>query len=77
VKRGYVALDHLEQQFARTRFLVGESFTLADVALLAYTRVAHEGGFDLARYAGIRRWIVDGEHVLRLAPVAQKTTGPS
>ena len=77
VKRGYVALDHLEQQFARTRFLVGESFSLADVALLAYTRVAHEGGFDLARYAGIRRWIVDGEHVLRLAPVAQKTTGPS
>ena len=77
VKRGYVALDHLEQQFARTRFLVGESFTLADVALLAYTRVAHEGGFDLARYAGIRRWIVDGEDVLRLAPVAQKTTGPS
>ena len=77
VKRGYVALDHLEQQLARTRFLVGESFSLADVALLAYTRVAHEGGFDLARYAGIRRWIVDGEHVLRLAPVAQKTTGPS
>jgi len=31
--------------------------SLADVSLLAYTRVAHEGGFDLARYAAIRRWI--------------------
>ena len=55
VKRGYVALDQLEQQLSRSRYLVGDSFSLADVSLLAYTRVAHEGGFDLARYAALDR----------------------
>jgi len=74
VKRGYAALDQLERALGGARFLLGDSFTLADVALLAYTRVAHEGGFDLSRHGAVRRWIADGEHVLKLAPVA---TGPS
>ena len=39
---------------------------LADVSLLAYTRVAHEGGFDLGRYAAIRRWIGETETYLGL-----------
>jgi glutathione S-transferase len=68
VKRGYVALDHLERHLAGTRFLVGETFSLADISLLAYTRVAHEGGFDLDRYPLIRRWIGDAEHALGLPP---------
>src|ERR1700751_5950924 len=68
VGRGYAALDRMEQHLAGTRFLVGEIFSLADVALLAYTRVAHEGGFDLARYPSIRRWIADGETALGLPP---------
>ncbi len=70
VKRGYAALDQLEQQLSRTRYLVGDSFSLADVSLLAYTRVAHQGGFDLAGYGAIRRWIADGEAVLKLAPIS-------
>jgi len=74
VKRGYAALDQLERALGGARFLLGDSFTRADVALLAYTRVAHEGGFDLSRHGAVRRWIADGEHVLKLAPVA---TGPS
>jgi glutathione S-transferase len=68
MRRGYAALDQLEQQLARTRHLLGDSFSLADVALLAYTRMAHQGGFDLSRYDAVRRWIADGEHVLKLAP---------
>jgi glutathione S-transferase len=68
VKRGYAALDRMEQHLAGSRFLVGDAFSLADVALLAYTRVAHEGGFDLARYPSIRRWIKDGETQLGLSP---------
>jgi glutathione S-transferase len=68
VKRGYAALDQLERELGGSRYLLGDSFSLADVALLAYTRVAHEGGFDLARYGAIRRWIADGEHVLKLSP---------
>jgi len=66
VKRGYAALDRMEQHLAGSRFLVGDVFSLADVALLAYTRVAHEGGFDLARYPSIRRWIAAGEMELGL-----------
>lgn len=68
VKRGYAALDQLEQRLRVARFLVGEAFSLADVALLAYTRVAHEGGFDLARHAAVRRWIGESEKHLGLSP---------
>src|SRR5215468_10959110 len=65
VQRGYAALERMESHLAGTRFLAGETFSLADVALLAYTRVAHEGGFDLARYPAVRRWIKDGEAELK------------
>jgi glutathione S-transferase len=57
VRRGYAALARMEQQLAATRFLIGDRFSLADVALLAYTRLAHEGGFHLDGYAAVRRWI--------------------
>lgn len=67
VKRGYVALARMEQQLASTRFLVGDAFTLADVSLLAYTRVAHQGGFHLDGYAAVRRWISDSENALGLS----------
>lgn len=66
IKRGYAALARMEHQLALTPFLVGNSFSLADVALLAYTRVAHEGGFHLEGYKALRRWIVDSEKVLGL-----------
>ena len=38
-------------------WLVGDSMTLADIALYAYTHVAHEGGFDLGRYPAIGAWL--------------------
>ena len=57
VKRGYAALALMEHQLHTTRFLVGSSITLADVSLLAYTRIAHEGGFHLDGYESVRRWI--------------------
>jgi glutathione S-transferase len=66
VKRGYAALARMEHQLAATRFLIGEPFSLADVALLAYTRVAHEGGFHLDGYAALRRWIGEAEQALGL-----------
>ena len=67
-KRGYAALDHLEQHLGASRFLVGEAFSLADVALAAYTRVAHEGGFAMERYPAIKRWIGEAEKNLGLPP---------
>ena len=38
-------------------YLVGDGVTLADVALYAYTHVAHEGGFDLGGYPAVRAWL--------------------
>ena len=70
VKRGYAALARMEHQLAATRYLVGDSVTLADVSLLAYTRLAHEGGFHLDGYAAIRRWIGEAERALNLAPIS-------
>ncbi|MFU7348806.1 glutathione S-transferase family protein [Pseudomonas paraeruginosa] len=54
---GYKALDVMEKQLARTPFLVGEQFSIADITLYAYTHVADEGGFDLTAYPAIRAWI--------------------
>ena len=68
VKRGYAALARMEHQLALTPFLVGDAVSLADVSLLAYTRVAHEGGFHLDGYAALRRWIGETEKSLGLPP---------
>jgi glutathione S-transferase len=68
VKRGYAALARMEHQLADTRFLIGDTLSLADVALLAYTRVAHEGGFHLDGYGAVRRWIGEAERSLGLPP---------
>jgi len=67
VRRGYLALDHMERRLRGARFLV-EAFSLADIALLAYTRLAHEGGFDLGRYPSVQRWITEAEAHLGLPP---------
>ncbi len=64
VKRGYAALARMEQQLRSTRFLVGDTVSLADVSLLAYTRLAHEGGFQLDDYSALRRWIGEAEQAL-------------
>ena len=66
VTRGYAALDSLERRLETARFLIGDDFSLADIALVAYTRVAHEGGFHLDGYAALRRWIGEAERSLGL-----------
>jgi glutathione S-transferase len=66
VEKGHAALARLETQLAMTPFLIGERLTLADIALVAYTRVAHEGGFDLAPYPAIRAWVARMEHALNI-----------
>ena len=57
MERGRAALDRMEAALTRRDWLVGDGPTLADLALVAYTRVAHEGGFDLGSHPAIRRWI--------------------
>jgi glutathione S-transferase len=54
---GYRALDAMESHLDGRELLVGESLTIADIALYAYTHVAHEGGFELDGYPAVRAWL--------------------
>jgi glutathione S-transferase len=54
---GTKALQLMEKHLESSSFLVGDSMTTADIALYAYTHVAHEGGFELNNYPAIRSWI--------------------
>jgi glutathione S-transferase len=54
--RGLQALAVMEQRLAENDWLAAGCYTVADIALYAYTHSAAEGGFDLAPYAGIQRW---------------------
>jgi len=69
VERGEQALDFMEGQLGGgAKWLVDEAMTIADIALLAYTRLAHEGGFDLGSRPNVRAWITRCEDVLGLEP---------
>jgi glutathione S-transferase len=54
---GYRALEAMERHLADREFFVGEGPTVADLALYAYTHVAHEGGFEIDRFAAIGGWL--------------------
>ena len=54
---GYVALDALERELADGRDFLAGGFSIADIALYAYTHVARQGGFELSGYPRIRAWI--------------------
>jgi glutathione S-transferase len=73
VERGEKALDHMERMLAGRTYLVGDAFTIADIALYAYTHVAHEGGFDLSERANVRAWV--GRTTDALA-ITQKGSAP-
>jgi glutathione S-transferase len=67
VERGKAALQRLEEGLADNAFLVGEVVSLADVALVAYTREAGDGGFDLAEYPRVKAWVGRVEQALNIA----------
>ncbi len=54
---GYAALEALERQLATGPFLTGAQYTIADIALYAYTHVAHEAGFDLSAHPAVTDWL--------------------
>jgi glutathione S-transferase len=56
---GLRALSAMESHLSGRRFLVAERYTIADIALYAYTHVAHEGGFDLEPYPATRAWLTN------------------
>ncbi len=60
---GHAALDALEGQLELGPYLIGDAYTIADIALYAYTHVADEAGFDLAYRPATRAWLkrVEGQ----------------
>ncbi|MEM1086847.1 MAG: glutathione S-transferase family protein [Pseudomonadota bacterium] len=65
--KGRRALGVMEMQLTYTDWLAGDGLTCADIALVSYTRVAHEGGFDLSEFPNIQRWITRVESTLDLS----------
>jgi glutathione S-transferase len=64
-ERTWAALQRLEDGLAHGRpFLVGDTVSLADVALVAYTRLSHEGGFERTGYPRVQAWIGRVEQAL-------------
>ena len=67
-ERGEDALRLIETSLGGGPYLAGEALSLADVAVVAYTRMAHECGFDLAPFPRIRAWIGRVEDGLGIGP---------
>jgi glutathione S-transferase len=57
MENGYHALGVMEQHLANRRFFAADRYTIADIALYAYTHLAHECDFELARFPAVRRWL--------------------
>src|SRR6202158_4456161 len=57
IQRGEAATKRLDEALGGADFLVGGRLSLADISLVAYTRMAGDGGFDLARYPAVQAWI--------------------
>ena len=57
LEQGRLALKVMETQLEGRPFFVGGRYSIADIALYAYTHVAHEAQLDLAPYLNVRRWL--------------------
>ena len=69
--KGRKALGVMEQQLAQTPFLTGNDYTIADIALYAYTHVAPEGGYSLDRYPAVRQWLARVEQQPGFVPMQE------
>lgn len=73
--KGRRALGVMELQLTYTDWLVGDALSCADIALVAYTRVAHQGGFDLAAFPSVERWVSRVEGALSIGHANPKEGG--
>ncbi len=64
--KGNAALAVMDQHLENHDFFAGDGLSLADIALVAYTRLAHEGGFDLAPFGKVVAWVARVEAALGL-----------
>lgn len=75
VERGERALGVLEEALSGRTYLVGDRLSVADIALVAYTRLAHEGGFVLSHRPAIRKWIAQCERDLNISENIKAAAG--
>ena len=78
MKNGYDALGVMESHLSGAGegdhprdYFVGGKYSIADIALYAYTHVAHEGGFDLSNYPAIQSWLARVKSQPRHIPITQ------
>ena len=72
--KGRRALGRMEMALISNDFIAGgTSLTLADISLLAYTRLAHEGGFDLGEFPAVQAWVARCERELGLPHLHEAT----
>jgi len=57
IEAGHRALAALQRHLGRHQFLVGERYSIADIAVYGYVHVAHDGGFSLQAYPAVRAWL--------------------
>ena len=69
---GYMALDVMEREFKDHDFIANDAYSIADIALYAYTHVADEGGFDLSGYPEINAWLRRVEKQDRFVPMSDR-----
>ena len=69
VEPGYAALGVMETHLKANDWFAGGHYSIADIALYAYTHCAAEGGFDLARFPAIRAWLARVESQPFYAPM--------
>jgi glutathione S-transferase len=70
---GRFALSLMDRHLGSRAFFVGERYSIADIALYAYTHVAPEGGFDLAPYPAVRAWLARVAVQPRHVPITQRS----
>src|SRR4051794_38277904 len=57
MQEGYRALGVMEKHLATRRFLAADRYSIADIALYAYTHLAHQCDYDLASFPAVRKWL--------------------
>lgn len=66
---GNKALRVMNEQLTHSKYFVGDTITIADISLFAYTHVADEGGFDLSQYPNVLDWINRIKQVQNFVPM--------
>ncbi|HEY1283056.1 MAG TPA: glutathione S-transferase family protein [Steroidobacteraceae bacterium] len=75
LERGRDALKVMEDHLKSHRFFVNETYSIADIALYAYTHVAPEAGLDLSAYPGVLAWIGRVASQPRHIPITYRPPG--